>query len=92
MYAMVCFRFCGVIKDFRSSCRARPINPKLYQAVKDEFQRLRGYFYVPSDSKVVSPLVIAPKATPPYVRFCGDYVKVNTMIDCPYLHNYKYYE
>ena len=31
------------IKDFRSSCRARPINPKLYQAVKDEFQRLRGY-------------------------------------------------
>lgn len=40
------------IKDFRSNCRARPINPKLYQAVKDDFQRLRGYFYVPSDSKV----------------------------------------
>ena len=28
--------------------------------------------------------MIAPKATPPYVRFCGDYVKVNTMIDCPH--------
>ena len=72
------------IKDLRSSCKARPINPKLYEAVKKEFERLRKYFYIPSDSKVVSPLVIAPKATPPYVRFCGDYVKVNTYIDCPH--------
>ena len=72
------------IKDLRSNCKARPINPKLYEAVKQEFARLRKYFYIPSDSKVVSPLVIAPKATPPYVRFCGDYVKVNTYIDCPH--------
>ena len=31
------------IRDFRSNCRARPINPRLYQAVQAEFQRLRGY-------------------------------------------------
>jgi hypothetical protein len=31
-------------------------------------------------SPVASPLVIAPKATPPYIRFCGDYVAVNKFI------------
>jgi hypothetical protein len=57
--------------------KARPINPKLYQHAKAEFDRLSKYFYVPSSSPIASCLVIAPKATPPFIRFCGDYVAVN---------------
>ena len=29
--------------------------------------------YVPSDSPIASCLVVAPKATKPFIRFCGDY-------------------
>ena len=60
--------------------RARPINPKLYQHAHKEFQRLLKYFYVTSDSPIASCLVIAPKATPPFIRFCGDYVLINRWI------------
>ena len=56
---------------------ARPINPRLYENAKKEFDRLSKYFYVPSDSSIASCLVIAPKATAPFIRFCGDYVWVN---------------
>lgn len=60
--------------------RARPVNPRLYEAAKKEFDRLLGYFYKPSDSPVASCLVIAPKATKPFIRFCGDYVQINKHI------------
>ena len=60
--------------------RARPINPKLYQHAHKEFQRLLKYFYIPSDSPIASCLVIAPKATSPFIRFCGDYVAINKFI------------
>ena len=60
--------------------RARPINPKLYQHAKKEFDRLNAYFYEPSDSPWASCLVIAPKATEPFIRFCGDYVDINKHI------------
>ena len=53
--------------------RARPVNPRLMENAKAEFDRLKKYFYVPSTSPVASCLVIAPKATAPYIRFCGDY-------------------
>jgi hypothetical protein len=56
---------------------ARPINPKLFQVAKTEFDRLSKYFYVPSQSPIASPLVIAPKATKPFVRICGDYTPIN---------------
>lgn len=59
---------------------ARPINPRLFSHAEKEFRRLTGYFYIPSTSPVASPLVIAGKATPPYIRFCGDYVYVNGYI------------
>jgi len=59
---------------------ARPINPKLYQNAKTEFERLKTYFYVPCNSPIASPLVVAPKATTPFIRLCGDYVKVNRFI------------
>ena len=52
---------------------ARPINPRLYATAKSEYDRLCGYFYRPSDSPISSPLVVAPKATFPFIRFCGDY-------------------
>lgn len=60
----------------------RPINPKLFENAKKEFERLSGYFYEPSDSPIASPLVVAPKNSPPYLRFCGDYsVFVNKYIE-----------
>ena len=64
----------------RMKPRARPVNPRLYDAAKKEFDRLLGYFYAPSDSPIASCLVIAPKATKPFIRFCGDYVTINKYI------------
>ena len=67
--------------------KARPINPKLWEASEKEFRRLCGYFYRKSRSPWASCLVVAPKATPPYIRFCGDYVKINDHIyACGKLH------
>ena len=53
--------------------RSRPINPRLYEHAKKEFERLTAYMYRHSTSPWASPLVIAPKATKPFIRFCGDY-------------------
>ena len=61
----------------RMKPKARPINPKLWEVSQKEFQRLCGYFYTESNSPWASCLVVAPKATPPYIRFCGDYVNIN---------------
>ncbi len=61
---------------------ARPINPRLIENARKEFNRLLLYFYVPSDSPIASPLVVAPKATQPFLRFCGDYaILVNKYIE-----------
>jgi hypothetical protein len=38
------------------------------------------YMYVDSDSPIAVPLVVAPKATAPFIRICGDYVWVNKYI------------
>ena len=59
---------------------ARPVNPKIMENAKIEFKRLMGYMYRRSESPVASPLVIAPKATKPFIRFCGDYTKINKSI------------
>lgn len=59
---------------------ARPVNPRLYEHAKKEYNRLKKYMYEKSYSAVASPLVIAPKATAPFIRFCGDYVKINKHI------------
>jgi hypothetical protein len=56
---------------------SRRINPKIYEVARKEFERLSSYFYRESDSPIASPLVIADKATAPYVRFCGDYKVIN---------------
>jgi hypothetical protein len=60
--------------------RARPLNPKLGDNPWKEFQRLLTYFYEPSNSPIASCLVVAPKATAPFIRFCGDYVSINKYI------------
>jgi hypothetical protein len=61
--------------------RARSVNPKLFENAKKEFDRLLDYFYEKSTSPIASPLVIAPKATNPFIRFCGDYTLINKYIE-----------
>ena len=63
--------------------RSRPINPRLFENTKKEFERLLKYFYVPSKSPWASPLVIAPKATAPFIRFCGDYTMAEQVCNLP---------
>ena len=58
----------------------RPIYPKQFEHFKKEFDRLLSSMYVRCDGPVGSPLVIAPKATAPFIRFCGDYQAVNKFI------------
>ena len=67
----------------RMFTRARPLRAELYDCAKKEFERLRRYFYEESESPIASPLVIAPKSTAPYIRFCGDYRKINEFIVIP---------
>ena len=59
---------------------ARPINPRLLEDCKKEFERMSNYFYRQTTSPHASPLVTAPKATAPFVRFCGDYRWINEYI------------
>lgn len=61
--------------------KMRHINPKLLEHAKREFDRLCQYLYLPSDSSVAANLVIAPKATSPFIRFCGNYVAINRHIE-----------
>ena len=58
----------------------RRIPAAIFEASKKEFRRMMTYFYVPSTSPITSPIVVAPKATSPYVRICGDYRLVNKLI------------
>ena len=44
---------------------------------------MRTYFYETSTSPIASPLVIAPKATAPFIRLCGDYRPVNPYVSVP---------
>ena len=76
----------GTLPD-RIPARARPIRPELYEHARKEFERLCKYFYEVDPSRctssIASPLVIAPKATTPFIRFCGDYRRVNEYISIP---------
>ena len=63
--------------------RARSINPKLFENAHTEFKRLMQYMYEPSKSPIASCLVIAPKATKPFIRFAGDYITVNKYVVRP---------
>ena len=63
--------------------RSRPINPRLYELAKKEFDRLCKYNYRPSTSPWAAPLVPASKNGPPYIRLCGDFKWVNPHIVMP---------
>ena len=64
--------------------KARPVNSALIVNAKKEFDRLCQHFYEPSTSSVASCLVVAPKATAPFIRLCGDYVQINKHITIPH--------
>lgn len=70
--------------DASMPARMRPAMRRIPAAVlepaKKEFDRMCGYMYQPSTSPISSPIVVAPKSTPPYVRLCGDYRAVNEYI------------
>jgi hypothetical protein len=61
--------------------RPRPIRDALFQDARKEFDRMQSYFYEKSTSPIACPLVIAPKATAPFIRFCGDYRDINPFIE-----------
>ena len=63
--------------------RARPVREALYSNAKLEFERMKTYFYEKSTSPIASPLVIAPKATTPFIRLCGDYRLINPYVTIP---------
>ena len=62
---------------------AENMSEALYKDAKAEFDRMKTYFYEPSSSTIASPLVVAPKATAPYIRLCGDYRQINGYINIP---------
>ena len=64
----------------RMKPKARHINPRIWENAEKEFTRMRGYFYEESRSEWASLLVIAPKATKPFIRIGGDYVQMNKYI------------
>ena len=58
----------------------RPIPHKRVEPVAKEIKRLMSYHLLPSSSSIVSALVVADKATDPFVRLCGDYRWVNNFV------------
>ena len=61
-------------------CHARTINRKIFEPTRKEMERMCTYMYDDSDSPIAVPLVVAPKATAPFIRICGDYVWTNKFI------------
>ena len=64
----------------------RTIPVKLLPDTKKEYERLLTYFYQLCDSPHASPLVVAPKATAPFIRLCANLQRVNQYIR--YGHQY----
>jgi hypothetical protein len=75
-----------VLPDMPTSYKpkVRPINGQLFKDVKAEFNRMKTYFYEKSQSPIASPLVVAPKATAPFIRLCGNYIWPNKFIKRPH--------
>ena len=60
--------------------KARTIPHQMTQPVDKELTRLEQYHLLPSKSPYASALVVAAKATAPFVRMCGDYRWVNQYV------------
>ena len=63
--------------------RPRPIRPAIFEPATTEFHRIESYMFLDSTSPIACPLVVAPKATFPFIRICGDYRPVNPFIIIP---------
>ena len=63
--------------------RPRPIRPAIFEPATTEFHRMESYMFLDSTSPIACPLVVAPKATFPFIRICGDYRPVNPFIIIP---------
>ena len=74
----------GAPKSMKPKARFIPL--KILPMAKKEFMRLLRYLYIVSTSCYASPIVIAPKASDPFVRICGDYREFNLHI----LRHYGY--
>ena len=68
------------------------VNQHMREAYEKEFQRMKKYMYRDSKSSTSSRMLVADKATPPYVRICGDYRDVNKYIKIPqhYIPNIRH--
>ena len=66
------------IKPYRSK-----VPHGLEEPYKKELERLTKYLYVPSNSSIASPVVVAKKKTYPFIRLCGDYKRVNKYLRVP---------
>ena len=53
--------------------RARPVRDALLKDTKAEFDRMLQYFFIRFNSPIASPIVVAPKATSPFIRLSDDY-------------------
>ena len=96
------FKIVGILPSSMKA-KARPIPHQLLPSAKKEMTRMCQYMYLSSNSPIASPLVIAPKATDPFIRICGDYRPINPFLQIPRetipivknelakLTNYKYY-
>lgn len=60
--------------------KPRHINKRLFDAAQNEIERLTQYMYEPSISPWASCIVVAGKATYPFLRICGDYTQLNPYI------------
>ena len=67
----------------RMHSKTRPIPPKYIELAEPEFRRLCTYFFADSKSPCASNITVAPKATKPFVRICGDYRRINEYIVVP---------
>lgn len=59
------------------------IPPHLAPVFWKEIQRMIGYIYQASNSPIASPIVVAAKATKPFIRICGDYRRINGYLEVP---------
>ena len=60
--------------------KVRTIPETLKESTTKELTRLQQYHFLSSESPYASALVVAPKATTPFVRLCGDYRWINLYI------------
>jgi hypothetical protein len=59
------------------------VNEKMRVPYEKEFNRMRSYMYRKSTSSTASRILVADKATTPFIRICGDYRPINKYVQIP---------